>query len=293
MTRLMWTLLAVATSLGLGYFIGQIAKPSYPNRAEPPLGQNLPSSATITDAPLTSSGNDSIPLRDAAVLKLADAGWDQSAARSVIVFHWDWLVALFEVDREGYDRTLIKLAQMPSLGEYWQVLREHPEFAGLLGMVNDPVALARELRDGDRNVLASLFLTRLDRTEAEELASALPGNSALIADLYRRGLVGAEVLFSFQRDRPGAAEYESWLRTTLREAITRPDDQLAGVFMLLLEEGATIRKRMTQDEQFRLRFPSVLSCESVDYFLRLPRSAGTVRAGGTLCPSDDPWPRSP
>jgi len=145
---------------------------------------------------------------------------------------------------------------MPKPFELRDALRNHPELAGLFLLVDDPLALERELRGRDRDLLASLFLIHCDRGDANDLAAALPGNAALIADLYRRGLVGAEVLFLFGRETLAAREYETWLRGILQAAIGRTDEQLVGTFLMLLEEGPKIRTRMN-DDAFRVRFPGL------------------------------------
>lgn len=135
MSRWMWTTLAVLPSLVLGFLVGGAAKAPHRERANVTPDQPQPPPAITPATPTPAFGSETIPLRDAAIGKLTDANWDQEAARAVVGFHWDWLSELFESDRVGYDRTLIELSQLQDLGEGWVFLREHPEFAGLLGMV--------------------------------------------------------------------------------------------------------------------------------------------------------------
>lgn len=252
MTRWMWTTLVAVAAAAIGYWLGKPGSPiteTGTNSAEQ-TSTRPPAEKRQAAEP----GSSLPPLFEAAVTKLGDGGWDEEAARVVVAFYRDWLTALFDADRDAYDRVLIALCQLPHAGELRDVLRDRPEYAGLLLLVSDPHALARELRGPDRDLLAGLFLIHLDRRDADVLAASLPDNSDLIAGLYRRGLLGAEVLFMFPRGTQASREYEMWLRGAMREAVRLHDDQLVGMVLLLLEEGPSIRRRMAEDDQFRLRF---------------------------------------
>jgi hypothetical protein len=255
MSRWKWYAVVAVAAGGLGFLAGILLRVPTPAPAAPDEPPSLPVRPSPLPAPAVTSGLP--PLLEAAAEKLTGAGWDEQTARVVIRFHGDWLTDLFDADRYGYDRALIRLSQLPQHGELPEVLREHPEYAGLFLLVKQPLALARELRGPDRELLAGLFLIHLAREDADALASALPGNAALIADLYRRGLAGAEAAFLFPREKPGAQEYEKWVRETMRSAINQPDEQLVGTFMLILEEGPTIRRLMAEDAAFLVKFPGL------------------------------------
>ena len=94
--------------------------------------------------------------------------------------------------------------------------------------------------------------------DAVELAAALKANSDLICTLHRRGLLGGEVLFIFDRQNSAAEEYETWLREAIQAKSAASDAEFASFVNLVMLHGAVLRDRLQNSEDFRRRFRSEL-----------------------------------
>lgn len=231
--------------------------PPVPPTGTPPpaAGGEGPGPIPPTAGGLTSAG---LP-----VDRLVSKGWPSEAAERVLEFHAGWLEALRRHDPAGYDRTLTDLGQFPSAAAVGRTLTRRPELAGLLVMAGDhatDLADALDRGDAEDDLLAGLFLAHLTPDDVKALAAALPGNRNQIAALTRRGLVGAEVLYLFDRSGPAGREYAAWLWDEVRRALGGPDDELADVFVFLLAEGPEIRRRLADDgfrQDFRRRWDAL------------------------------------
>ena len=139
-------------------------------------------------------------------------------------------------------------------------LIEHPETAGLLASVNDPLPIAESLEGspGDYDLVASCYAYHFAPDDANALAEALKSNRELICLLNRRGQVGAEVLFVFERKDQAAIEYESWLREILDSKLQASEGELSSFVNFTMRDGPAIRRRMRADPDFVRKFRSEL-----------------------------------
>jgi hypothetical protein len=198
-------------------------------------------------------------MADEVIARLIKSGWPADTANVVGKFHSPWLAALRPVDPEGCEGILIRLEQH-SVTRVADVLSRKPELTGLFLLVDDASSLAIELDDpADGDLIASLFQLHADAEDAKRLAAALPGNRELIAQLLRRGFVGAEHLFVFARGTPAGDEYSGWLYNLLRAGLHKNDDALADVIFMLFDHGPEIRRRMSRDDGFRRQWTHLWS----------------------------------
>ena len=146
------------------------------------------------------------------IAKLTRAGWDSQAARKVVTLNADWFEDLFAENRSEMERQTDILATLGKMSNLTVILRKRPEVAGLLAGSPSPNLIAESLRSDEHyREISSLFVTHANPQDAVALADGLRKNRDLVAKLYDRGLVGVETLFIFPRNKPGSAEYDSWL----------------------------------------------------------------------------------
>jgi hypothetical protein len=188
--------------------------------------------------------------------RLTDAGWEREAAEAVVALNAEWFDIQAEENPNGLKRQLrllVELGKHPTLQRF---IAEHPETAGLLAASDDPEKIAAGL-DSDTDeypLVAGIYVQHASPHDAGEVAAALERNRDLIVTLLRRGLIGGEVLFLFERQNPSAEVYESWLREVIEAKSAGSDVEFASFVNLVMRHGRPIRQRLRDDESFRRRF---------------------------------------
>lgn len=216
--------------------------------ATPPYSGNRTTSASESDPPAPGKPN--------YAGKLTEAGWDRGAAEAVVGLNAEWFEIQAAENPNGLKRQLKLLAELGKHPTLQRFLVEHPEAAGLLAASDDPEQIAAGLgSDNDEYPLvAGVYVQHASPHDASEVAAALERNRDLIVALQRRGLIGCEVLFLFDRKNPSAEVYESWLREAIEAKSAGSDVDFASFVNLVMRHGRPIRRRLRDDESFRLRF---------------------------------------
>lgn len=184
--------------------------------------------------------------------RLHAAGWSKEAAESVVALNEDYFGLLAAEDPVQLERIAVALERLGKRPGLMAVLVKRPETAGLLADSPDPRALAESLRDdGHYNAVSNIFARHA--ADTRQAAAALRRHESLICALIEEGLVGAETVFIFPRDSPGAEAYDEWLNTAFQSAMT-DETKLASMFQLAMLQGAALRRDMIDDPVFRQRF---------------------------------------
>ena len=89
------------------------------------------------------------PADDPWIRELLRSGWEEGAARAVCDLNREWWTRLQSIDHDLVDRQLLHLAKLKRADRLSSFLKRHPESAGLLASVSDPVALAGQLDGAD------------------------------------------------------------------------------------------------------------------------------------------------
>lgn len=192
--------------------------------------------------------------------KLTVNGWSKEAANAVINLNSNWFNIIAAENDLAFNKQLILLAGLGDYESLMPFLTKHPEAAGLFAIINNPRSLL-ELFDSiqtDYDFLINLYVLHASSVDADALTEALKNNSNLVARLYRRGLVGCEVIFIFTRDDEGAFEYEQWLRELLQAKMDNSDKEMASLVNMLLLYGPEIRQRLRNDFAFRKAFRATI-----------------------------------
>ncbi len=200
---------------------------------------------------------------------LVEAGWDRDAAGAVAALNAEWFEIQADENPNGLERQLKLLKDLGQRPELQPFLAEHPETAGLLAQVDDPNRVAESLGSGDDDYpfVAGLYVQHAAPSDADELAAALERNRDRIVALQRKGVLGCEALFLFDRQNPSVKEYEAWLWEVIEPKLEASDEVLASFIHLVLRHGGKIRQRLRDDAAFRSRFRG-------DLWPRLTRAVG-------------------
>ncbi|HQX51289.1 MAG TPA: hypothetical protein PLR25_15340 [Planctomycetaceae bacterium] len=235
------------------YFICSLSGCSEQKPPTPPPVKNDPPFGTPPVSP-------NAELVQTTVKRLIESGWDRDAAQCVTEANLRWLTILKETDDKQYQEHLHVLKPLGDHPGVMDVLRKHPETAGLLALVTDPEGVADTLRDEkDYAQVVSLYQRQLERSEAAELCVALTHHRDIICRLSNRGPWGLESLFQFDRGEPGSAEYAQWLNDQITARLEDPNEKrLEGFLVFVMNQGQDIRRRMRDDESFRADFPRTL-----------------------------------
>ena len=230
---------------------------------------------TRTVIPTTEEGNNptETPLRNSPkpdhVGRLVDAGWERSPAEAVVSLNSEWFDIQADENPTGLELQLQLLASLgkhPSLGNF---ITRHPETAGLLAASVEPELIAAGLDVDNENyqVICGLYLQHASPRDANDLAVALKSNRDLICTLQRRGMLGCETIFVFDRTEPTSPDYEAWLREAIEAKSTASDADFASLINLIMRHGRVLRDRLASDDEFRRTFRSELwprLCRAVD-----------------------------
>ena len=196
------------------------------------------------------------------VKRFVDAGWNRPAAESVVDLNAEWFQIQAEENPTGLE---IQLKLLDVLGRYSDLhdfLIIHPEAAGLLASVDNPRSVAESLNvaaaDCEYERIAGLFVQHAAPKDAGRLAQALAANYEQIKVLHRRGFIGCEAIFIFNRDDSAGREYQLWLCEALSARSEASEEELGSFVNLAIRQGASIRERMKKDEQFREQFRAEL-----------------------------------
>jgi len=187
---------------------------------------------------------------------LESAGWSGDAARALVALNREWFAIQREENPAGFALQLSLLRGLGKHPQLMQFLAIHPETAGLLATLDDPGPIVESLGgpDEDYELLAGCYVQQPAPADALALAIGLMENHDLGCALKRHGLIGAEVLFVFDRDNDVAREYEAWLRDALRSRLEGSDEELASFANLVMRQGPEIRRRLRSDPHFLVRF---------------------------------------
>jgi|GEM_PF-806879 len=213
---------------------------------------------------------------------LVVAGWDAQAARAVVDLNAEWLSIQREENPARFKRQVTALLGLGRYKDLSDLLIAHPETAGLLAGVDDPALVADSLKsksEWDYNLIANCYVQRPAPRDVVMLAEAIAKHRDVIVDFLRRGLIGGESIFIFDRKPPAdtpakaaeaaeaAKEYDRWLHDALKTRNRWSDDQRASFVNFVMRQGSNIRRRMRSDPTFAARFQNVLwprLCEVAD-----------------------------
>ncbi|MFO0954181.1 MAG: hypothetical protein U0835_24100 [Isosphaeraceae bacterium] len=187
---------------------------------------------------------------------LIKSGWTADAARAVAELNEEWFGIQREEDPVRYARQvelLCRLGRHPELGVF---LTAHPEAAGLLAGVKDPAQIVASFPDSepDYDLIAGCYVQNASPEDAARLAAALTRHRDVILDLRRRGLIGAEDIFIFDRVAPAEGPYDSWLREALEAHQQWSEDELSSFINLAMRHGPELRRRMREAPEFSSRY---------------------------------------
>lgn len=217
-------------------------------------------SSPATGTNKTSELDRSSPTKPNYTGMLTDAGWLRETAEAVVALNAEWFEIQAGENRNDLKRQLKLLAELGKHPSLQRFIAEHPETAGLLAASDDPEQIAAGLdsANDDYQLIAGLYVQHAAPGDASEVSAALARSRELIVALQRRGLIGCEVLFLFDRQSPSAEDYEAWLREVLEAKSAASDVEFASFVNLVMRHGRVIRQRLRDDESFRSRFRSEL-----------------------------------
>jgi hypothetical protein len=192
--------------------------------------------------------------------KLLQEGWTTPAADRVLRLNVGWFAMLREVDPLAYSKQMTLLADLGNYRGLMPFLEEHPESASLFTVAENPTTLRRlfESSGSDYAFLVNLYVIHASPLNADLLTDALQSNADLITKLYRRGLVGSEVIFLFNRTDESEFEYDQWLREILTVKMDKSDAELASLLNMVLKYGPEIRLRLRTNDSFRIDFRATI-----------------------------------
>ena len=192
--------------------------------------------------------------------KLLEEGWTTPAADRVLRLNGSWFAMLRKIDPLAYSKQETLLADLGNYRRLMPFLVAHPESASLFTIAENPTILRRlfESSGSDYDFLVNLYVLHASPLNVDLLTDALQNNADLISKLYRRGLVGSEVIFLFNRSDESAFEYERWLREILTVKMDKSDTELASLLNMVLKYGPEIRLRLRTNESFRISFRATI-----------------------------------
>jgi hypothetical protein len=210
--------------------------------------------------------------------RLCAAGWPAPAASKVIELNIEWFAIQDAENPRGLETQVKFLEALAAHPTVFPFIENHPEVAGLLAGSDDPESIVEalsSLNSDHYDALASLFVQHTVAGNYDWLASALRSQAALIRLLQERGVLGAELLFMYERPRSGTPnsewvqDYDAWLHDELEARLGVPEEELSAFLQLVHQHGPAIRQRLATNDAFRKRF-------RIDLWPRLNRAA----AGG-------------
>jgi hypothetical protein len=211
--------------------------------------------------------------------RLCTAGWPAPAASKVIDLNIEWFTIHDAENPRGLEIQLKFLETLAAHPTVFPFIENHPEVASLLAGSDDPKSIVEALSSvdgGNYDALASLFVQHTVAGNCEWLASALCSQAAMIRLLQERGVLGAELLFMYERpqsDTPSSEwvqDYDAWLHDELEARLGVPEEELSAFVQLVHQQGPAIRKRLATNDAFRKRFRA-------DFWPRLNRAAAGVQ----------------
>lgn len=186
--------------------------------------------------------------------KLEKGGWRAEAARAVVDLNADWWLLLSASHRDHANVQVIRLAKLRPSGAICKYLIDHPECAGLFVASRDHASLLQVLGGKDQSLISGLYVRNASSRDVNQLTEGLGNNREVVVRLLKRGLIGAEVVFVFDRKREAARVYERWLRNEFERRLAGSDEELASFYNLVLGQGDKIRDQL-EEEGFRRDFP--------------------------------------
>lgn len=245
---------------------------SSPVTATNTTAPTVPSTAMAPRAVKSESGR-TAPTKTDYITILTKAGWDRRAAEEVVTLNAEWFDIQAEENPNGLERQIELLSGLGKRPALQRFIRERPETAGLLAAADCPEQLMAGLDSAksDYHLVASIYLQHASPHDASDLAAALERNRDLIVMLCRRGLIGCEVLFLFDRNSSSAEDYEAWLREAIAAKAHASDVEFSSFINLIMRHGRAIRQRLRDDGDFRRRFQREL-------WPRLQRAVGSKYA---------------
>lgn len=236
--------------------IGETAAPSSTAEVIPPA-EVIPTAEVRSDAEVHPDKTAfSLEMRN----RFIQEGWTPAAADRFLGLNGGWFAMLRRENPLAYGKQLTLLAALGNYRRLMPFLEEHPESAALFAVAEKPAQRLRlfESAGGDYDFLVNLYVVHAAPMDAELLTDALRNNGDLITRLYRRGLVGSEAIFFFDRTDESGYEYDQWLREILTVKLDKPDAELASLLNMVLKYGPEIRLRLRSEESFRLAFRATI-----------------------------------
>jgi len=190
------------------------------------------------------------------IADLVHSGWRADAARAVVELNEEWFGIQREENPARHSRQVALLHRLGKYPELSGFLVAHPETAGLLAGTDDPPRIAGTFPDTapDYDLIAACYVQHAAPDDAARLGEALARHRDLILDFRRRGLIGVEVIFMFDRDAPAVDAYDLWLRETLEPHAEWSADELSSFANLAMRHGPDLRRRMRGAPEFSSRF---------------------------------------
>lgn len=197
-------------------------------------------------------------LSNQMITRLLAAGWTQSAAVAVV----DLNQTHFNILAEYPARLESHLEKLERLGEYENLsilptLERYPELAALYSGAQSPIQLERAfVADDCAGIYSGMFQLIIDMDEQNALAEAFQRHETSICALGKQGITAPATIFIFDRDRPGAKEYERWLDEVVSQALrsTHLEDAVTEILAMAINQGEYLRSRLGKDAEFRRQF---------------------------------------
>ncbi|MEA3642305.1 MAG: hypothetical protein VBE63_20525 [Lamprobacter sp.] len=221
-------------------------------------GTSFPSHATPKADHAGNLLTEHVDLSAQLIARLIKAGWSRQAATAVVELN----AVYFSIKAEYPEQLEILLQQLDRLGQFENLalmprIERHPEFAALYAGAPIPIELDRAFVNDDcAGVYAGMFQLIIDPHEQDVLVDAFQRYGRNICVLGAMGITAPAAVFMFDHERPGAREYARWLNETVARALraSQPDDAVAEIMALALNQGEYLRNRLNQDSDFRRHF---------------------------------------
>lgn len=222
------------------------------------LGQKRPSGGDVTKHVAVPAAMD---MQHDVVDKLKAAGWPPNAATAVAHVNEERFRQIHEVAKEALDRELRTFATLHPSGRVTVLLERYPLMAGQLVLARDPEVVANGILacpdEDDQIRLISSFVKYTEPAEIAQWAESIAKHGRCIAGLLRRCQAWpVDAVFIYPRADVAVAEtYGLWLDKLFEpENLPASDDELTSLQEFVMESGVGIRRRMTQDPDFRRMF---------------------------------------
>lgn len=255
--------------LAVGSAVISYLRPRPQTDRQPTITRSAPVAPPPSSSPALPVTTEVVPVAPVAVEpsvcgemndRFVRAGWSVAAAAALLELNCDWFTMLSTSHSLAFSKQLTLLIDLGNHQRLMPFLANHPESGALFAVSEQPDDLLRlfESTGADYDFLVNLYVLHAAPLDGKLLTDALRNNGDLISRLYRRGLVGSEVIFFFERSSESGFEYDQWLREVFTVKLDRGDDELASLLNMVLKHGPEIRLRLRDNDSFRRTFRATI-----------------------------------